>query len=161
MMAPLFCCTHDRDHVLGGEHAALQIDRHAAVERFLGNVEQFGVAAGQADADIVVQDIDAAPAAHRILHHRLEVGIFGDVGLERRRGALLGGDHVDGLLRRRQIVIDAQHLGALAREGQRGGAAVADAFAGALSGADDDGDTIFQAHAHSTPGIGYCFSTSL
>ena len=26
---------HDRDHVLGGEHAALQVDRDAAVERFL------------------------------------------------------------------------------------------------------------------------------
>ncbi len=58
-------------------------------------------------------------------------------------------------------MIDAQHLGALARESQRGGAAVADAFAGALAGADDDGDTIFQAHFSSTPGIGYCFSTSL
>ena len=43
-------------------------------------------------------------------------------------------------------MIDAQHSGAFAREGQRGGAAVADAFTGALAGADDDGDTIFQTH---------------
>ena len=53
-----------------------------------------------------------------------------------------------------EIVIDAQHLGAFAREGQRGGAAVADAFAGALSSADDDGDTIFQAHVIPLPGSG-------
>ena len=39
---------HDRDHVLGGEDAALEVDRHAAVERLLGDVEQLGVAAGQA-----------------------------------------------------------------------------------------------------------------
>ena len=38
---------HDRDHVLGGEDAALEVDRDAAVERFLGDVEQLGVAAGQ------------------------------------------------------------------------------------------------------------------
>ena len=53
-----------------------------------------------------------------------------------------------------EMVIDAQHLGAFAREGERGGAAVADAFAGALAGADDDGDTIFQAHLIPLPGSG-------
>ena len=42
-------------------------------------------------------------------------------------------------------MIDGQHLGALAREHQRRGAAVAHAFAGALSGADDDGDLALQA----------------
>ena len=87
MMAPLLLFAHDRDHVLGGEDAALEVDRDAAVERLLGDVEQFGVAARQADADIVVQDIDAAPAAMRIRHHRLDVGIFGDVGLEGYRRA--------------------------------------------------------------------------
>jgi hypothetical protein len=101
-----------------------------------------------------MQDIDAAPAPLRIGHHRLEVGALGDVGLERRRDAFLGGDHIDRLLGGGQIVIDAQDLGAFARKGQRGGAAVADAFAGALSGADDDGDTIFQAHLIPLPGSG-------
>ncbi len=62
MMTPLLLRAHDRDHVLGGEDAALEVDRDAAVERFFGDIEQFGVAAGQADADIVVQDVDAAPA---------------------------------------------------------------------------------------------------
>ncbi len=46
-------------------------------------------------------------------------------------------------------MIDAQHLCAFAREGQRSGAAVAHAFAGALAGADDDGDLVLQAHVSS------------
>jgi hypothetical protein len=48
-------------------------------------------------------------------------------------------------------VIHAQHPGAFAREGEGGGAAVADAFAGALAGTDDDGDAFFQAHVRSLP----------
>ena len=53
-----------------------------------------------------------------------------------------------------EIVIHAQHAGAFARERERGSAAVADAFAGALAGADDDGDAIFQAHVSSLPESG-------
>ena len=49
--------------------------------------------------------------------------------LEGRRRAALGRDHVGGLLRRFQMMIDAQDLCAFARKGERGGAAVADAFA--------------------------------
>ena len=60
--------------------------------------------------------------------------------------AALDADHLDRLLRRRKVMIDAQDLRALAREGQRGGAAVAHAFAGTLAGSDDDCDAIFQAH---------------
>jgi hypothetical protein len=151
-MAPL-CCWR-RDHVLGGEDAALEVDRDAAVERFLGDVEQLGIAAGKTDADIVVQDIDAAPAAVGLGDHRLDLGILGDVGFESDRRASLGRDQFDGFLRRWQIVIHAQHPGAFAREGERGGAAVADAFAGGLAGADDDGDAILQAHVSSLPGSG-------
>src|SRR6185437_9004774 len=90
----------------------------------------------------------------RVRYHRLDLGFPGDVGLEGDRRALLGCDHVDGLLRRGEVVIDAQHLGALARKSQRGGAAVADAFAGRLAGADDDGDAILQTHVSSLPGSG-------
>src|SRR3989440_7792601 len=79
-------------------------------------------------------------------NHRLYLGIFGHVGLEGDRGALLACDHVDGFLRRCKMMIDAQHLGALAGERERRGAAVADAFAGTLPGPNDDGDAIFQAH---------------
>ena len=140
--------------MLGGEDAALEVDRHAAVERFFGDVEQFGIAAGEADADIVVQDVDAAPAAMRFSDHGFDVGIPGDVGLERHRRASLGRDQVGCLLRGCEIVIHAQHFRALAREGQCGGTAIAHAFARALAGADNDGDPIFQAHVSSLPGSG-------
>src|SRR5450631_4401186 len=101
-----------------------------------------------------MQDVDAAPAGLRVRRHGLEFGIFGDVGLEGHRGAALGGDQVDGFLRRFETVIHAHDARAFARKGQRGGAAVADTFAGALAGADDDGDTIFQTHVSSLPGSG-------
>src|SRR5215475_13017736 len=55
---------HDRDHLRAGEDAALEIDRHAAVERLLGDLVELGIAARQRHADIVVQDVDAAPTAH-------------------------------------------------------------------------------------------------
>jgi hypothetical protein len=68
----------------------------------------------------------------------------------------LGADHVDRhidrLLGRCEVVIHAQHVRAFAREGEGRGAAVAHAFAGALAGADDDGDAIFQAHVNSLSG---------
>jgi hypothetical protein len=99
-----------------------------------------------------VQDIDAVPSGMRIRYHGLEFGIAGHVGLECRGCAAFCADQVDRLMRRLQIVIHAQHASAFAREGQRGGAAVADAFARALAGADDDGDAIFQTHVSSLPG---------
>jgi hypothetical protein len=90
----------------------------------------------------------------RIGHHGSDLGFLSDVGLESHRRAPVGGDHVDRLLGRCEVVIHAQHLGAFAREGEGGGAAVAHAFARALAGADDDGNAIFQAHVTSLPGLG-------
>ena len=43
----------------------------------------------------------------RLSGHRLEFSLFGDVGLERDRRAALGADHINGLLRRCEIVIHA------------------------------------------------------
>ena len=153
-MAPLSLCAHDRDHLFRRQDAALQIDGDDAVERLFGDLQQLGVAAGQADADIVVQHVDPAPARLRLRNHRLDVGDLGHVGLERHGGSLLRRDHGGGFLRRFQMVIDAQHLRTFAREGERGGAAVAHAFAGALPGADDDRNLILQAHVSSLPGSG-------
>ena len=79
----------------------------------VGPMDQLGIAAGDADADIVVQDVDAAPAGVRIFHHGLELGVAGDVGLEGRRGAAFFADHVDGFPGRIEMVIHAQHAGAL------------------------------------------------
>ena len=134
--------------MLGSEDAALEVDRHAALERLLGEVEQLGVAASEADPNVVVQDVDAAPPGARIFNHRLELGVLGDVGPECYCRTLLGPGHVDGhidgLLGRFEVVIDAQHASTLASESQRCGAAVAHALAGALAGANDDSDAILR-----------------
>src|SRR5882757_7979825 len=140
MIAPLFCWRMIGITCLA---ARMQLFRLIATQR--------------SNASSVISSSSASPpdrltptllcsTSMRPGHHGLEVGILGDVGLERRRGAALGRDQIHRLLGGGEIVIDAQHLGALAREGQRGGAAVADAFTGALAGAHDDGDTILQTH---------------
>jgi hypothetical protein len=146
--------------VLGGENAAFQVDRHAAIERLFREGKQFGIAAGKTDADIVVQNVNASPAGNRILDHRLDFSVFRDVGLEGRRRAAFDRDHVYRLLRRAEIVVDAQHLCSFACEGEGGGPAIAHAFAWTLPGADDDGDAIFEAHSFHS-GMGYLCSTSL
>ena len=53
---------HDRQHVLARHHRAAQVDRVDAVEGLLGDGMGWGVAARDADADVVVEDVDAAPA---------------------------------------------------------------------------------------------------
>ncbi|MGY3364490.1 hypothetical protein ACVWZL_001615 [Bradyrhizobium sp. GM2.4] len=90
---------HDRDHLFRRQNAALQIDRDDAVERLLGDLQQLGVAAGQADAHIVVQHVDPAPARLCLRDHCLDVGRLCDVGPERRCRAMLRGDHGGGFLR--------------------------------------------------------------
>ena len=152
MMAPLFCARHDRDHFLGRQDAALQVDGDNAIEGFLGDRQQLGIAAGEADADIVVQHVDATPARYPVCDHRLDVGGFGHIGLEGCGRAVRRCDQIDGLLRRFQMMIDAEHLGALPRKGERGGAAITHAFAGALAGADDDRNLVLEAHVTSLPG---------
>jgi hypothetical protein len=149
-MAPLFC-----SRMIGIAYFAarmqLLIDRDAIVERGFGDRKQFSVAAGETDTDIIVEDVEAAPAARRFLHHRLEVAFSGDVGFKGNGLAAFGFDQADGFPRGRQIAIHAQHASAFARKGDRGGAAIAHAFAGALAGADHDCRTIFQPHVVSLP----------
>ena len=105
------------------------------------------VAAGDAHADVVVQDVDAAEAALRVRDGGGERRLFGDVGLERRAfaGAALP-DHGRGLLGGGKPVVDREHLRAFLREAQHGGAAIAHALAGRLPGADDDGGFVLETH---------------
>ena len=116
----------------------------------LGDLVERRVAAGDAHADIVVQDVDAAPALPRGLDHRRQRRLLGDVGLERdavpaglprHRGRLLGGG---------EIVVDGEHLGAFLREAQHRGAAVAHALARRLAGAHHDGDLVLETHGETS-----------
>ena len=74
--------------------------------------------------------------------------LAGDVGREGHALAARLLDHGDGLLGGAEIVVDREHLGALLREAQHGGAAVAHALAGRLAGADHDGDLVFETHGN-------------
>jgi hypothetical protein len=122
---------------------AAQVDRADAVESLLGEIEQRRVAAGDADPDVVMQNIDAAPALVCRLYGRGERRFLGDVRLE--GDAFTSGlfYHRRGFLGRGEIAVDSHDLGALLSESQHRGAAVAHSFAGALPGADDDGDLCF------------------
>ena len=58
-----------------------------------------------------------------------------------------------GLLGRGEVAVDGEDTGALLGEAQYRGAAVADAFAGALAGADDDRDLAGKAHGRAPSGL--------
>src|ERR1700726_4303124 len=102
-----------------------------------------------ADPDIVVQDINAAPARPSGLHRggkRLFLGHVGGEGyalatLRRHRGGLLGGGDKP---------VDGQDPGAFLREAERRRTAVPDPLTGALPGPHDHSDLAFETHG-STP----------
>ena len=146
MIEPDCCLRMIGMHVLAGHDGAAQVDGVDAVEGLLGDLGGRGVAAGQADADVVVQDVDAAPQLHGLVDRGLQRGLFRHVGLEGDARAALFRHQRGSLLRRLQPVIHGQHLGALAREQQRRGAAVAHGLARGLPGADDDRSLAFQSH---------------
>jgi hypothetical protein len=85
--------------ISGGEDAALEVDRDTAVSA--SSVRSSSRRRRPADADIVMQDIDAAPAYAS--DTMADLGLPGDVGLEGHRSAAFGADHVDGLLRRSEL----------------------------------------------------------
>src|SRR5271169_2934566 len=102
-----------------------------------------------ADPDIVVQDINAAPARPSRLHRGGERLFLGHVGGEgyalatlrrHRRGLLGGGDKP----------VDGQDSGAFLREAERRRTAVPDPLTGALPGPNDYSDLAFETHG-STP----------
>ena len=139
---------HRRQHMLGGHDGAAQVDGGDAVEGGFGEFVERRVAAGDAQADIVVQNIDAAPALPRRLDHRLERRLAGHVSFE--RGAFAAAArlprHRRRLLGGGEIVVDGQDLGALLGKPQNRGAAIAHPLAPRLPGADHDGDFVFETH---------------
>jgi hypothetical protein len=69
--------------VLAGHDGAAQIDRADAVESLFSEIEQWRIATGDADADVVMQNVNAAPALLRRRYGRGKSRLFRDVGLER------------------------------------------------------------------------------
>src|SRR5262249_4219459 len=93
------------------------------VPLLLGRLEE---ALAGLDPDVVVEDVEPAPAGDRRLDHRAALVGAGDVGRVSRCLAALGADQPDRLLRALEHLIDAEDTRALAREEDRRGLAVAD-----------------------------------
>jgi hypothetical protein len=141
---------HDRQHAFAREHHAAQVDRRDAIERIGRDVLDRRIAAREADADVVVQDIDASPRGVTIRHHARNRGLVGDIGKPGARNTTLGFDHRNRVARRFDAVIRNPDLGAFTREFDRRCTPVADRLAGCLSSADDDGDFVLQQHGRSS-----------
>ena len=115
---------HHGNDVLHGEEGALEVDRENAVPFRFGHLDH---AAHLGDADIVVQHVDAVIGLQAGRHHGFDIGRARNVGGEGGRLVALGLDDVDGLFGGGSVTVDAKHLRALARKGDRGRLAVAPA----------------------------------
>src|SRR5205085_4297494 len=93
---------HQRDDVLHGEECALQVHGDHAVPFLLRQLDH---ATDLGDADIVVENVDAAEIRNARPHHRLDVVVLGDVGAERQGEATLPRNDVRGFLGGREIDI--------------------------------------------------------
>ena len=135
--------SHDRDDVLAGHDGAAQVDGTDAVESLFGEVEQWRIAAGDADADIVMQNVDAAPALVRRRYGGGKRRFLSDVGLEGDEFAAPLLDHRHRFLGRGEVSVDGHDLRTFLRESEHGGTAIAHPFARALAGANNDGSFSF------------------
>ncbi len=98
------------------------------------------------DADIVVQNIDAAESVHGCLHHGFDLSLVDDIAGAAHGLVAFVGDHAGRFFGGRKIPINQQQPRAFSREQDGGGATVADGFAWRLPGADDDGGLVLQPH---------------
>ena len=104
-----------RDPVLAAEEDAARVDGLHAIPRLGRGVQDRRVVVGR-DPGVVVEDVDAAEALRRRVHHRLDVGLLRHVRLEREGVA---GAESDRLLRGLQVHVGGAHLGALLGEEDR------------------------------------------
>jgi hypothetical protein len=109
-------------------------------------LEERLVAAGDADADVIVQDIDTTPAPHCLCHRRGKHCFARDVGFECHALETLGCHHGGGFGGGIEAAIDGENVCALASKPQYRRSTVADAFAGALPSANNDSNLVFKTH---------------
>ena len=115
-----------------------------AIPVFLGRLEQV---LARLDPDVVVEDVEAAPALDRRSDHGDALAGPRDVGGVGQRLAALGADEPDGLLGAVLHLVDAEDARALAGEEDRRRLAVAEARA-ARAGAGHDRDLAVEPGAH-------------
>ena len=142
-MAPPPLRDHDRNDVAAGQEDALEIVVDLIIETLF---RHFGGAAGGRAADIVDQDIDAAEFLAAGLGHGADLGIVEHVADMGRDLAVIA-DARHRLGHGVGVLIDGEDLGALAREQNRGGAAIAPAGSDA-AGPGDQRDFAFDATGH-------------
>ena len=81
-MTPGLLRAHYRQHVFAGHHHAAQVDADDAVEGFFADRFRRRVAAGKRNADVVMQDVDAAPRLLRVRDHVLHRRLARHIGRE-------------------------------------------------------------------------------
>ena len=135
---------HERQDVLAGEVHALQVDVDhfvPAVFRYLDRAADFN------DADIVVQDVDAAEAGGGVFDEGGHLIRSRDIRLEHGDFATLIADDAGGLLSRLTIDVGRDHFCAFARIDHRGRLTVAPSRAD-RTGACDDRHPVLEPLAH-------------
>ena len=126
--------------MLASHDGAAQVDGGDAVERNLGDLVEWRVAAGDTHPDIVVKNVDSPPTPLCGLDHCREGRLLGNISLERDA---FSARHRDRFVGRGKIVVDGHHLGAFLSETQNRGTAIAQSLARRLARAYDDGDLVF------------------
>ena len=131
---PFAVLDHGGNRVFGKQEHCLDVDPHYA-PILLGVLVDDAAAA--ADADIVVEEVEPAPAVDGGLDQPLAFGLNGDVAGQRRSAATLGLDHFDRSPGKPRIEIGHHHLGTGPRQQDRRGPAVADTIPRGAATADD------------------------
>ena len=147
MITPERCARMVGKHMLAGHDGTSQVDRRDAVESFLGDLVQRGIAPGDAHSNIVVQDIDPAPSPPGRIRHCGQRLFVANVGFERRAFPSPHQRHCHRFLGGENIIVDREHPGPFLSEAQHRGAPISHSFTRRLSGADHDGDLVLQTHA--------------
>src|SRR5262249_61729228 len=127
---------HGGYRMLREQEHGLDVDLHDA-SIVLGPLVDDAAAA--ADTDIVVEEVEPAPALDGGVDQPLAVRFVGDVPGMRHRGAAFSGNHRHGAFGEPQLAIGDDDPGPGARHQDRGGTPVADTVVG-CSAAADDGD---------------------
>jgi hypothetical protein len=138
---------HGRDGEFREQEHTLDIDLHHAPVLFGPFINDTAAAA---DTNIVVEEVEAAPAVDGGIDQRFAIGFVGDVASMRRRHAACRRDHLDGAFGRFEITIGHQHFGACARQQHGRRPTVADAIIRRSPSADER-DLVHQARIFLKP----------
>ncbi len=133
---------HDRDDVLREHEDRADVDVHHPLPLVRILLDD-GLPA--ADADIVVEHVDAAIGLRRRFDDARAVLARRDIGGDRQRRPAFGLDHLDRALGQRLVPVDHDDLRPGARQEDAGRPAVANAVALGAA-ARDDGDLAGEAH---------------